>query len=148
MSNRSIFEGFFVSSVEFCKHIKFDDRKDHSRDNRTGPQGPPGPQGAIGPTGPAGPQGIQGLQGLTGATGATGPAGITTLNSTNLYSNSSFNIIPNGQANVTVATCDDGDALLNGGYSVSTSEPFNSKSTYYLMGLPHLQRRASMMYTR
>jgi hypothetical protein len=29
------FEGFFVSSVEFCKH-KFDDRKDHKdRDNRT-----------------------------------------------------------------------------------------------------------------
>ena len=30
------FEGFFVSSVEFCdsKHIKFDDRKDHDRDNR------------------------------------------------------------------------------------------------------------------
>ena len=25
-------EGFFVSSVEFCKHIKFDDKKDHSRD--------------------------------------------------------------------------------------------------------------------
>ena len=22
------FEGFFVSSVEFCKHIEFDDRKD------------------------------------------------------------------------------------------------------------------------
>ena len=43
------FEGFFVSSVEFCKHIKFDtDRKD-VRDNRTGTQGPPGP---------AGPQGI------------------------------------------------------------------------------------------
>ena len=21
------FEGFFVSSVEFCKHVKFDDRK-------------------------------------------------------------------------------------------------------------------------
>ena len=49
------FEGFFVSSVEFCKHIKFDDRKDHSRDNRTGPQGPPGPQGAIGPTAPSWP---------------------------------------------------------------------------------------------
>ena len=28
------FEGFFVSSVEFCKH-KFDDKKDHNRDNRT-----------------------------------------------------------------------------------------------------------------
>jgi hypothetical protein len=38
------FEGFFVSSVEFCKHVKFDDkdRKDIV-DNRTGTQGPPGP---------------------------------------------------------------------------------------------------------
>src|SRR6187551_355884 len=37
------FEGFFVSSVEFCKHVKFDDRKDHEdrdRDNKTGTQGP------------------------------------------------------------------------------------------------------------
>src|SRR6185312_10621215 len=24
------FEGFFVSSVEFCKHVKFDDKRDHS----------------------------------------------------------------------------------------------------------------------
>ena len=35
-------EGFFVSSVEFCKHVKFDDdknRKDHDRDSRTGPAG-------------------------------------------------------------------------------------------------------------
>ena len=66
------FEGFFVSSVEFCKHVKFDDRKDHSRDNRTGTQGPPGPPGA---TGPAGPQGIQGIQGETGAAGAAGAQG-------------------------------------------------------------------------
>src|ERR671911_1150623 len=40
------FEGFFTSSVEFCKHFKFDkdDRKDRDRDNdnKTGPQGPPG----------------------------------------------------------------------------------------------------------
>ena len=45
------FEGFFVSSVEFCKHVKFDkdDRKDN---NRTGTQGPPGPPGATGATGP------------------------------------------------------------------------------------------------
>src|SRR5215203_3783961 len=28
------FEGFFVSSVEFCKHIKFDDNKRDHRDNR------------------------------------------------------------------------------------------------------------------
>ena len=43
------FEGFFVSSVEFCKHGKFDndkDRKDfRDRDNRTGTQGPVGPAG-------------------------------------------------------------------------------------------------------
>ena len=36
------FEGFFVSSVEFCKHIKFDkDKDDRDRDNnnQTGTQG-------------------------------------------------------------------------------------------------------------
>jgi hypothetical protein len=84
------FEGFFVSSVEFCKQVKFDkDRKD-LRDNRTGTQGPQGPQGIQGPQGPPGPaggqigpQGIQGEhgpqgeRGLTGATGMTGPAGST-----------------------------------------------------------------------
>jgi hypothetical protein len=52
------FEGFFVSSVEFCKHVKFDDRRDHSKDNKAGPQGPPGPKGDTGATGAAGPQGI------------------------------------------------------------------------------------------
>jgi hypothetical protein len=92
-------EGFFVSSVEFCKHVKFDDNKRDDRDNRTGtqgppgPPGPPGPQGPIGPAGPQGPPGPaggqpgpqgppgpagipgpQGERGLTGATGATGPA--------------------------------------------------------------------------
>jgi hypothetical protein len=64
------FEGFFVSSVEFCKHGKFDDkdRKDiRDRDNRTGTQGPPGP---------AGPQGPQGIQGPPGANGTQGPPGI------------------------------------------------------------------------
>ena len=131
------FEGFFVSSVEFCKHVKFDDKK---RDGKVGPQGPPGPSGATGATGPAGatgatgatgpegPQGIQGIQGLTGATGATGPPGITTLNSTNLYpTNLTFAIVPNGQTNGTLATCDDGDAVLNGVYQVLTSESVNSK---------------------
>ena len=40
------FEGFFVSSVEFCKFDKFDDKDDRKdiRDNRTGTQGPPVPQ--------------------------------------------------------------------------------------------------------
>jgi hypothetical protein len=115
------FEGFFVSSVEFCKHVKFDkdDRKD--RDNQTGTQGPPGPAG------PQGPQGIQGLPGSTGATGATGPAGITALNSTNLYFNSSENIVLNGGLNATFATCDEGDALIHGGYTVNASDPINTK---------------------
>ena len=59
------FEGFFVSSVEFCKHVKFD--KDDRKDNRRGTQGPPGPAG------PAGPQGIQGP---IGPNGTQGPPGI------------------------------------------------------------------------
>ena len=48
------FEGFFVSSVEFCKHVKFDDNKRYNRDNTTGTQGPPGPAGPQGPPGTAG----------------------------------------------------------------------------------------------
>jgi hypothetical protein len=119
------FEGFFVSSVEFCKNIKLDDkdRKDiRDRDNRTRTQGPPGPQG---------PQGIQGLPGSTGAigtTGATGPAGITTLNSTNLYRNISANFVLNGGINSTVVTCDEGDALIHGGYFVFAADPINIKT--------------------
>jgi hypothetical protein len=70
------FEGFFVSSVEFCKHNKFDD-KDRDRDNnQTGTQGPPGPTGATGPQGQLGPVGPQGPQGPPGGqTGSQGPAG-------------------------------------------------------------------------
>jgi len=62
------FEGFFVSSVEFCKFNKFDDknRKD-IRDNRTGTQGPPGPQGPQGIQGPIGPNGTQGPPGIVNA---------------------------------------------------------------------------------
>src|SRR5215211_8185271 len=50
------FEGFFVSSVEFCKHVKFDDRKDNDRkdNNVTGIQGPQGPAGPQGPSGERG----------------------------------------------------------------------------------------------
>jgi hypothetical protein len=58
--------------VEFCKHVKFDDRKDNDRkDNnltRT-----PGPQG---PAGPQGPTGINGTNGVNGKQGPLGPAGI------------------------------------------------------------------------
>ena len=63
------FEGFFVSSVEFCKHIKFDDKDDRKdiRDNRTGTQGPAGPQGPQGPQGPPGANGTQGPPGIVNA---------------------------------------------------------------------------------
>ena len=69
------FEGFFVSSVEFCDAKKLDDRKHNDRkdvrDNRTGPQGPAGPQGPIGPQGPPGANGTQGPVGPQGPPGNT-----------------------------------------------------------------------------
>jgi hypothetical protein len=114
------FEGFFVSSVEFCKFNKFDDkdRKD-IRDNRTGTQGPPGPQGppgANGTQGPAGPQGTQGPPGVTGPAGF----GFNQINSTNTY-------FIEGNASEAEAThtvleslvsCDPGDIVLEGGVSI------------------------------
>src|ERR687897_3412709 len=70
------FEGFFVSSVEFCDAKKFDDNKkrDHrdNRDNKTGPAGPRGPQGPQGPPGPQGPAGPQGPPGFNGTQGPPG----------------------------------------------------------------------------
>ncbi len=74
------FEGFFVSSVEFCKFNKFeknnDDRKDDNRTGTQGPPGAPGPQGTQGPQGPPGPAGGQtGPQGPKGDTGPPGPPG-------------------------------------------------------------------------
>jgi hypothetical protein len=130
------FEGFFVSSVEFCKHGKFDDNKRDNRDNRTGTQGPsgpqgpqgvPGPTGATGATGPQGIQGIpgpigpngtqgpQGVQGIQGNTGPPGPAGVFQLNSTNVY------LVPGNEApnlQFSNATCSAGDVLLDGGYEI------------------------------
>jgi hypothetical protein len=109
------FEGFFVGSVEFCKHLKFDkdDRKDN---NRTGPPGP------------AGPAGSQGIQGLPGSTGATGPAGITTLNSTNVYFvQNSTTSVPPATSTLTIAVCDPGDFVLNGGFNFFGSQRNNNE---------------------
>jgi hypothetical protein len=116
------FEGFFVSSVEFCKHVKFDDRKDN---NRTGTQGPPGPQGppglngTQGPAGPVGPQGIQGIQGPIGPNGTQGeigPAGSTQINNTSIYENFTQVQIPTNRTGATSPTCDPGDIPLSGGH--------------------------------
>jgi len=142
------FEGFFVSSVEFCKHGKFDkdDRKD-SIDNRTGTQGPPGPQGPQGPpgingtngaTGAPGPQGIQGIQGprgfngtdgvngtqgpqgVPGSPGLQGATGITFVNGTNVYLNQTTGV--SGTSSVANALCDEGDFVLNGGFVLSRTD--------------------------
>ena len=69
------FEGFFVSSVEFCKHVKFDKDDREDRDNSTGTQGPPGPAGPQGIQGPPGQEGIQGIQGPRGFNGTDGEDG-------------------------------------------------------------------------
>jgi hypothetical protein len=75
------FEGFFVSSVEFCdaKHkFKKDDRRE-DRENKTGPPGPQGPQGPQGPpgvNGTQGPPGVNGTQGPPGVNGTQGPPGV------------------------------------------------------------------------
>ncbi len=101
------FEGFFVSSVEFCKHVKFDNDRKDTRDNTTGTQGPPGP---------AGPQGIQGIQGPPGTTGTPGATGITFLNGTNLYRVVANSTIagPDDASITSFAECDIGDAPVNG----------------------------------
>ena len=115
------FEGFFTSSVEFCKHVK-SDKDDSKRDNRTGTQGPPGPEGPQGPPGPEGPQGPEGIQGIPGLLGPQGPSGITQLNATNVYSvNNSTTSTPPDTIAILPAFCDPGDFVLNGGYNLIAS---------------------------
>jgi len=101
------FEGFFVSSVEFCKHVKFDDNKrDHRDNNQTGTQGPPGPQGE---------QGIQGIQGPIGPNGTQGPPGPNVISPENTYQVRGNDInTTNDQQVTSVASCDPGDIALGG----------------------------------
>ena len=120
------FEGFFVSSVEFCKFTKFDKDDRDRKDNRTGTQGPPGPQGPSGANGtqgiqgPAGLQGIPGIQGPQGLTGATGPGGFSQINDTNTYHvNGTSGRATAANTLVSAdAFCDLGDTVLSGGYSI------------------------------
>jgi hypothetical protein len=117
------FEGFFVSSVEFCKHVKFDDKD--RKDNQTGTQGPPGPQG---PQGIQGPIGFNGTQGPSGATGPQGPPGITQLNATNIYSKPG-ELVTNGNLPTSLGTsqafCDAGDVAIGGNFQISAANPYN-----------------------
>jgi hypothetical protein len=119
-------EGFFVSSVEFCKHIKLDDNKRDGKVDPQGPQGPPGATGATGATGPAGaastvpgPQGERGLNGTDGVNGTQGPPGITFINDTNTYSvfeSSSCSLI-GGVQSIADPVCDAGDLAISGGFN-------------------------------
>jgi hypothetical protein len=114
------FEGFFVSSVEFCKHVKFED-KDDRKDNRTGTQGPAGPQGPAGATGPAGPNGDKGDTGQIGPNGTQGPpgpSGITVLNGSNYYvQTGNFATMANNTA-ASFASCLSGDVAISGSYDI------------------------------
>ena len=118
------FEGFFVSSVEFCIHVKFDDNKrDHRDNNQTGTQGPPGPQGPAGSqgaTGATGATGANGTQGLPGSPGLQGPSGITNVNASNYYSVIGNVATPavTGFANST-ALCLPGDVAISGEYNAT-----------------------------
>ena len=122
------FEGFFVSSVEFCKHVKFDDKK---RDGKVGQQGPPGPQG---PPGANGTTGATGPQGLPGTPGLQGPPGITNVNASNYYSvigNASPISTPSLTANSTVS-CLPGDVAISGEYNITSSAPNLPPGSYDL----------------
>src|ERR687898_2809642 len=116
------FEGFFVSSVEFCKHVKFDDNK-KDRDGKVGPQGPAGPQGPPGANGTTGATGATGPQGLPGSPGLQGPPGITNVNASNYYSviGNASPIFPD-TANSTVS-CLPGDVAISGEYNITSTAP-------------------------
>jgi hypothetical protein len=110
-------EGFFVSSVEFCKHIKFDNKRD---DNRTGTQGPPGPQGPQGIQGPIGPTGpASTVPGPIGPNGTQGPPGITQLIvGENVYRVQNTTIADAFASARTQAECQPGDFAFSGGYAI------------------------------
>ena len=122
------FEGFFVSSVEFCKHVKFDkdDRKDN---NRTGTQDPPGPQGPKGDTGATGATGLQGIQGPIGPNGTQGPAGPNQINQSLIYSVRG-NLSTTSDAPLAVASseaeCDVGDVAIGGEFTISSFDTSDS----------------------
>ena len=111
------FEGFFVGSVEFCKHVKFD--KDDRKDNRTGTQGPPGPAGPQGIQGPPGPTGATGPQGIQGIQGPQGLAGLEVINQSKLYQKIGNTAVSDStSSNSSQATCDRGDIAIGGYYGV------------------------------
>jgi len=131
------FEGFFVSSVEFCKFNKFDNDKDRKDTNRTGTQSPPGPQGppgatgAQGPPGPAGATGPQGLPGIQGPIGPNGTQGVPGPNQISperfyfVFGNVSETGADPGKAAGSFVSCNEGDVIIQNGF---TYNPINASS--------------------
>jgi hypothetical protein len=114
------FEGFFVSSVEFCKQVKFDDKK---RDGKVGPEGPPGANGTTGATGPQGEQGIQGIQGPRGFNGTDGVNGTQGPEGPSSIFGKTYPVTGVIDENPidgyeSFAICDEGDNALGGGITV------------------------------
>ena len=119
-------EGFFVSSVEFCKNIKFEDNK-KDRDGKVGPpgpQGPPGVNGTTGATGPQGPQGIQGIQGPIGPNGTQGPPGLSELNPERFYFvfGNASETGPSLTGTQAFVSCREGDVIIQNGFDYIKSD--------------------------
>jgi len=126
------FEGFFVSSVEFCKHVKFDDKDDRKDSNRTGTQGPPGPAGPVGATGPQGQKGDKGDTGQIGPNGTQGPPGPNQISATKIYKQFgpivNYEVTLEGLVANSTATCLTGDTVLNGGYHINSTSLVGTSS--------------------
>ena len=120
------FEGFFVSSVEFCKNVPI--RNGTSNQGPAGPQGIPGASGPPGPQGFAGPPGQQGLPGISGSQGERGPvgaSGITQLNNTTTYTITEPIVVSDDDDAVGegFAICDSEDFAISGGYTLNNQSP-------------------------
>ena len=120
-----LFKGFFVSSVEFCKHVEYDKDNDRKDNNRTGTQGPQGPVGPVGATGPQGPKGDKGDTGQIGPNGTQGPPGPNQITATEIYKQFgpivNYEVTLEGLVANSTATCLTGDTVLNGGYHINST---------------------------
>ena len=126
------FEGFFVSSVEFCKHVKFDDKKEITEIIKQEPkvhlvhkvQQVQLERQVHQDTRSTGIQGTKGL--MAQGPGIQGPPGITQLiNGTNVYLVTRSADSSTISVDVT-APCEAGDFVINGGYLFSGSVGANT----------------------
>jgi hypothetical protein len=112
-----------------------------------GTQGPQGPMGFNGTQGPQGPMGFNGTNGVNGTQGPPGPAGPNEINSSKLYPVTGAQASFGGGVRVPItstATCNSGDVVLEGGFSISTdpgadidltslsSGPTNNGQNYFI----------------